>query len=121
MRMTLESIGRVGFGVDIGTLPWQFPLPDNPFAKAFDFANDTVCRRFVDPFWKVKRFLNVGYEAELAKAVKVLDSFTYGVIAQRKLDIKTSRNEQAEGAPVEVRISPSNSMPRLRYDPLRDA
>lgn len=101
--MTLEAIGNVGFGVEIGCLPCQFPLPDNAFATAFDSASDTVCRRFFDPLWKLKRFLKVGSEAELVKHIEVVDSFTYGVIARRKLEMATYRKQQAAGVPQEVR------------------
>ncbi|CAM6129810.1 unnamed protein product [Calypogeia fissa] len=97
MRMTLDSIGKVGFGVEIGSLPWQLPLPENAFAKAFDFANNTVFWRFLDPSWKLKRFLRVGCEGELVRCMKVIDSFTYGVIAQRKLDLSNARAQQVEG------------------------
>lgn len=119
MRMTLDSIGKVGLGVEIGSLPWHLPLPDNAFAKAFDFANDTVFWRFIDPSWKLKRFLNVGCEAELLRCIKVLDSFTYGVIAQRKLDLYNARTRQLEGLSQQVRDFP----PRYVYgfhDPLQD-
>ncbi|CAN8303514.1 unnamed protein product [Cochlearia groenlandica] len=40
MRMTLDSICKVGFGVEIGTLAQD--LPENRFAKAFDMANIIV-------------------------------------------------------------------------------
>ncbi|KAJ0037906.1 hypothetical protein Pint_22804 [Pistacia integerrima] len=48
MRMTLDSICRVGFGVEIGTLAAN--LPENSFAQAFDTANIIVTLRFIDPF-----------------------------------------------------------------------
>jgi hypothetical protein len=105
MRMTLDSIGRVGFGAKMGTLPskWQFPLPDNAFAKSFDLANEIVTLRFVDPTWRLKRLLNMGSEAELVKAVNVLDAFTYGVIAQKKLDLANAKKQQLAGVRQEVR------------------
>ncbi|CAA0828659.1 Cytochrome P450 704B1 [Striga hermonthica] len=40
MRMTLDSICKVGFGVEIGTLAPN--LPHNEFATAFDSANMTI-------------------------------------------------------------------------------
>ncbi|TYG41693.1 hypothetical protein ES288_D12G196000v1 [Gossypium darwinii] len=89
MRMTLDSICKVGFGVEIGTLAPT--LPDNNFARAFDTANIIVTLRFVDPLWKLKRFLNVGSEALLGKSIKVIDDFTYNVIRRRKSEIKEIR------------------------------
>ncbi|KAG8475644.1 hypothetical protein CXB51_032588 [Gossypium anomalum] len=89
MRMTLDSICKVGFGVEIGTLAPT--LPDNSFARAFDTANIIVTLRFVDPLWKLKRLLNVGSEALLGKSIKVIDDFTYNVIRRRKSEIKEIR------------------------------
>jgi hypothetical protein len=68
--MTLDSICKVGFGVEIGTLTPS--LPDNRFAQAFDTANIIVTLRFIDPLWKVKKFLNVGSEALLGKNIKII-------------------------------------------------
>lgn len=92
MRMTLDSICKVGFGVEIGTLAPD--LPDNKFAKAFDSANVTVTLRFIDPLWKVKKFLNVGSEAMLDQDIKIVDDFTYSVITRRKAEIEESRDEK---------------------------
>lgn len=86
MRMTLDSICKVGFGVEIGTLAPN--LPDNRFAQAFDTANIIVTLRFIDPLWKIKRFLNLGSEALLDKSIKVIDDFTYSVIERRKAEIQ---------------------------------
>lgn len=95
MRMTLDSICKVGFGVEIGTLAPN--LPDNQFARAFDIANIIVTLRFIDPLWKIKRFLNVGSEALLDKSIKTIDDFTYSVIRRRKSEIKereSSKNDK---------------------------
>ncbi|XP_068332856.1 cytochrome P450 704B1 [Pyrus communis] len=89
MRMTLDSICKVGFGVEIGTLAPN--LPDNHFAKAFDTANIIVTLRFIDPLWRIKRYLNVGSEALLDKSIKTIDDFTYSVIRRRKAEIKETQ------------------------------
>lgn len=89
MRMTLDSICKVGFGVEIGTLAPN--LPENSFAKAFDTANIIVTLRFIDPLWKLKRFLSVGSEALLGKSIKAIDEFTYSVIRKRKAEIKETK------------------------------
>lgn len=92
MRMTLDSICKVGFGVEIGTLAPD--LPDNLFAKAFDTANVIVTLRFIDPLWRVKRFLNIGSEALLDKSIKMIDEFTYSVIKRRKSEIRALNSQQ---------------------------
>ncbi|KAJ7514511.1 hypothetical protein O6H91_23G048000 [Diphasiastrum complanatum] len=88
-RLTLDSICKVGFGVELGVL--ASALPDNPFAKAFDNANVIVTMRFFDPFWKLKRLLNVGLEASLKKSAKEIDKFIYKVIHSRRSEIQASR------------------------------
>jgi cytochrome P450 len=89
MRMTLDSICKVGFGVEIGTLYLQ--LPENPFARAFDTANIVVTLRFIDPLWRVKRFLLIGSEALLNQSIQAVDSFTYSVIRKRKAEIEKAK------------------------------
>ncbi|XP_038985601.1 cytochrome P450 704B1 [Phoenix dactylifera] len=89
MRMTLDSICKVGFGVEIGTLSPH--LPDNSFAQAFDAANIIVTLRFIDPLWRIKRFLRAGSEALLERSIKAVDDFTYDVIRKRKAEIERAR------------------------------
>ncbi|OIT03881.1 PREDICTED: cytochrome P450 704B1 [Nicotiana attenuata] len=88
MRMTLDSICKVGFGVEIGTLDAN--LPENSFAQAFDAANVIVTLRFIDPLWRIKKFLNIGSEAILDQSIKTVDDFTYSVIRKRKAEIETA-------------------------------
>ncbi|CAL5195808.1 unnamed protein product [Lathyrus oleraceus] len=86
MRMTLDSICKVGFGVEIGTLNPN--SPKNSFAQAFDTANIIVTLRFIDPLWKIKKILNLGSEGQLDKSIKTIDDFTYSVIRTRKAEIE---------------------------------
>jgi len=54
--------------------------------KAFDDSSALVYWRYVDPFWKLKRFLNIGSEAVLKKNIKIIDDFVHGLIrTKRKL------------------------------------
>ncbi|XP_022972834.1 cytochrome P450 704B1 [Cucurbita maxima] len=110
MRMTLDSICKVGFGVEIGSLAPN--LPENGFAKAFDTANMIVTLRFIDPFWKIKRFLNMGSEALLQKSIKVIDHFTYSVIATRKKEI-----QQAPTTPNKIKHDILSRFIELGEDP----
>ncbi|KAI3944104.1 hypothetical protein MKW92_037306 [Papaver armeniacum] len=86
MRMTLDSICKVGFGVEIGTLAHELP-DDNRFAKAFECAISNVMLRFFNPLWRIKRFFNVGSEALLAQSIQVIDEFTYNLIHKRKSEL----------------------------------
>lgn len=94
MRMTLDSICKVGFGVEIGTLAPN--LPENSFAQAFDAANIIVTLRFIDPLWKIKKLINVGSEALLDKSIKTIDDFTYSVIRRRKAEIVEARKSNKD-------------------------
>ncbi|WCJ37169.1 Cytochrome P450 704B1 [Euphorbia peplus] len=89
MRMTLDSICKVGFGVEVGALAPD--LPENCFAQAFDIAQIAVTLRFINPLWKIKKFLNVGSEALLEKSIKTIDDFTYSVIRTRKAEVEEAR------------------------------
>ncbi|EPS61936.1 hypothetical protein M569_12857, partial [Genlisea aurea] len=91
MRMTLDSICKVGFGVEIRTL--DSDSPDNRFAEGFDAANTAVTLRFIDPFWRVKRFLNMGSEAVLSRSIRIIDDFTYSVIKTRKSEMEETKNQ----------------------------
>ena len=58
MKSTLDSIFKVGFGVDQLNALSGTDESGNQFTKAFDDSNVIVYWRYVDVFWKVKRFLN---------------------------------------------------------------
>ncbi|KAI3895072.1 hypothetical protein MKW92_017244 [Papaver armeniacum] len=82
---SLDSICKVGFGVEIGTLAYE--LPDNLFAKAFEYASSTVTYRFMNPLWRLKKFFNVGSEALFVQSIQVIDEFTYNLIHKRKAEL----------------------------------
>ncbi|GAB4844391.1 hypothetical protein Ancab_037755 [Ancistrocladus abbreviatus] len=83
MRCTLDSIFKVGFGVDLNCLDGS-GKEGTQFMKAFDDANALVYWRYVDPSWKLKRVLNIGSEAALKRNIKVIDEFVHGVIKRKR-------------------------------------
>ncbi|GJN08961.1 hypothetical protein PR202_ga26923 [Eleusine coracana subsp. coracana] len=87
----LSQASMAGKVVDmqIGTLSPD--LPENSFAQAFDATNIIVTLRFIDPLWRLKRFLHVGSEALLEQSIKLVDEFTYSVIRRRKAEILEAR------------------------------
>ncbi|KAH7423606.1 hypothetical protein KP509_12G063600 [Ceratopteris richardii] len=89
MRLTLDSICNIGFGVNLGSLSSE--LPDVPFMRSFDDSNKLIIRRYVDYAWKIKRALNVGGEAKLKKCVEIVDGFIYNVINIRRMEMTASR------------------------------
>eukprot|EP01018_Ginkgo_biloba_P016149 Gb_22851 [translate_table: standard] len=92
MRSTMDAICKVGFGVDFNSLSSSNCGPEASFAKAFDLANAMVFWRYVDIFWRLKRYFNVGSEAILRKNIKTVDDFVYKVIQSRKKEISLQNN-----------------------------
>lgn len=84
-RYTLDSIGRIGFGVDIDSLS-----KDVPFAQSFDRAQALSTQRFISPLWNVWPLGQLLYpgERELKGHIKVLDSFVYDIISKRKQELQ---------------------------------
>ncbi|KAL0379630.1 UNVERIFIED_CONTAM: cytochrome [Sesamum angustifolium] len=74
MRCTLDSIFKVGFGVELNCLEGS-NADGNEFIKAFDDSNELVYWRYADPLWKLKRYLNIGGEATLIKNFKFIHNF----------------------------------------------
>ncbi|XP_050249857.1 cytochrome P450 704C1-like [Quercus robur] len=97
MRCTLDSIFKVGFGVELNCLEGS-SKEGTAFMKAFDDSNALVYWRYVDPFWKLKRFLNIGSEGALKKKIKILDAFVHGVIRTKRelLEVKQDCNDKED-------------------------
>ncbi|KAJ8900290.1 hypothetical protein K2173_024930 [Erythroxylum novogranatense] len=83
MRCTLDSIFKVGFGVELNCLEGSSE-EGTSFMKAFDDANALIYWRFVDPFWKLKRYFNIGSEASLKKKVKLVNDFVDTLIKTKQ-------------------------------------
>ncbi|KAJ6722784.1 CYTOCHROME P450 FAMILY 704 SUBFAMILY A POLYPEPTIDE 1 [Salix koriyanagi] len=85
MRCTLNSIFKVGFGVELNCLEGS-SKEGTEFMKAFDDSNALVFRRYADPLWKLKKYFNIGSEASLKKNIKIIDAFVTNLIrTKRKL------------------------------------
>ncbi|KAJ6344296.1 hypothetical protein OIU76_005921 [Salix suchowensis] len=85
MRCTLDSIFKVGFGVELNCMEGS-SKEGTEFMKAFDDSNALVYWRYVDPMWKLKRYFNIGSEASLTKNIKIIDAFVTNLIrTKRKL------------------------------------
>ncbi|KAJ4724130.1 putative Cytochrome P450 [Melia azedarach] len=83
MRCTLDSIFKVGFGVDLNCLDGS-SKEGKKFIKALDESNAFIYWRYIDPFWKLKRLLNIGCEASLKKNIKVIDDFVHKLISTKR-------------------------------------
>ena len=85
MKSTMESIFKVGFGIDLNCMDWSNTEEGITFMKAFDDASESVNLRFIDPLWKLKKSLNIGSEASLKKNIKVIDNFIQCVIDRKSV------------------------------------
>nr|WAW38270.1 CYP704A234 [Plumbago zeylanica] len=82
-RFSLDSIFEIGFGVELNCLDGS-NKQGIEFMKAFDEANALVFYRFVDPFWKIKKALNIGFEATLKRHLGLIHDFARQVIATKR-------------------------------------
>ena len=65
-------------------------LTEVPFAKAFDNANESARYRFFNPFGPLRRCLEIGLEANLARSIKEIDDITYNAIQTRRAELEVS-------------------------------
>nr|DAD18630.1 TPA_asm: hypothetical protein HUJ06_020093 [Nelumbo nucifera] len=91
MKSTLDSIFKVGFGVELDSMGGS--SEGTKFAQAFDDSSALTLWRYVDIFWKIKKFLNIGKEATLKKNIKVIDNFMYKLIRSKIEQKQNSDND----------------------------
>ncbi|CAL0329602.1 unnamed protein product [Lupinus luteus] len=82
MKSTLDSIFQVAFGTELDSMCGSNE-EGNKFADAFDTSSALTLYRYVDVFWKIKKFLNIGSEAILRKKTKILNEFVLKLINTR--------------------------------------
>ncbi|KAI3800129.1 hypothetical protein L1987_35439 [Smallanthus sonchifolius] len=93
MKSTLDSIFKVGFGFDLDTLS-GLDEENNQFLKAFDESNSLVFWRYFDPLWRVKRYFNIGSEADLKKNIRIVDDFVYELIRNKREQMKNRNHHR---------------------------
>ncbi|GLT51899.1 hypothetical protein SLA2020_252730 [Shorea laevis] len=96
MRCTLDSIFKVGFGVELNCMDIGSSKEGTIFMKAFDDSNELVYWRFADPFWKLKRFLNVDSEASLKKNIEIIDNFVHNLISTKRKLSSVQRDQNVK-------------------------
>ncbi|ESQ39187.1 hypothetical protein EUTSA_v10001408mg [Eutrema salsugineum] len=91
MRCTLDSIFKVGFGVELKCLD-GFSKEGEEFMEAFDEGNVATSSRFIDPLWKLKWFLNIGSQSRLKKSIATIDKFVYRLITIKRKELAEEQN-----------------------------
>mmetsp|Transcript_102457 Transcript_102457/g.181990 ORF Transcript_102457/g.181990 Transcript_102457/m.181990 type:complete len:517 (-) Transcript_102457:50-1600(-) len=89
-RFTLDTIGEIGFGTDIGSLD----DPSSPFLASFDHAQKACYFRFVlpPPVWKLLRFTGVFTEKGSLRHFRLLDDYSRKVVKELSARAKEDGN-----------------------------
>eukprot|EP00261_Vitis_vinifera_P040195 XP_019081438.1 PREDICTED: cytochrome P450 704C1 isoform X3 [Vitis vinifera] len=82
MKSMMDSVFKVVLGVELDSICGT-NQEGTQFSNSFDEANELTFYRYVDLFWKAKRFLNVGSEAKLRNSIKVVDQYVNKVIQSK--------------------------------------
>lgn len=96
LRLTFDNVCMIAFGVDPGCLGPG--LPEIPFARAFESATEATLMRFVTPtlVWKTMRYLKLGTEKTLEKAITEVHKFADEVIKTRKKELSLTYSDDHE-------------------------
>ncbi|KAL3530409.1 hypothetical protein ACH5RR_009731 [Cinchona calisaya] len=84
-RFSFDTICKFSFGLDPACL--DLSLPVSEFANAFDLASKLSAERAITAsplVWKLKRFLSIGSEKKLQKAIKLIDTLAEEVIKHKR-------------------------------------
>jgi len=79
-RFTLDSIGEIGFGADVGSLEHA----NSPFLASFDRAQQICMLRFVIPGWPIFRLLGLGTEWGTRRHVGALRDYARTIVRDLK-------------------------------------
>ena len=94
LKSTLDSIFKVGFGVELDSMSGT-NIEGNEFTAAFHDSSAAVLYRYVDAFWKIKKFLNIGSEAEIKRSVKIVDDYVYKLINNKIEKMRSSKDDSS--------------------------
>ncbi|KAG8390277.1 hypothetical protein BUALT_Bualt01G0066900 [Buddleja alternifolia] len=95
MKSAMDTMFKVGFGVDLNTLSGSDET-SNQFIKAFDDSNEIIYWRYVDVSWKIKRFLNIGRERILKDNIKLIDNFIYKLINHKREQMRNKEGTKED-------------------------
>ncbi|XP_021313056.1 cytochrome P450 704C1 [Sorghum bicolor] len=103
-KAAMDTIFAVTFGSDLDTLGAASSGggggggdEGSRFASAVDDASEFTLLRYVNPFWKAMRLLNVGPEAALRERVKAVDAFVYERIRARSEELRAAAAAARQG------------------------
>lgn len=92
MKSTLDSIFKVAFGVELDIMCGSSE-EGRVFCNAFDDASAMTLWRYVDAFWKIKKYLNIGSEAKLKKNIEIINNFVLRLIRRKIQQMNNSKED----------------------------
>lgn len=94
MHFTSDVFSKVGFGVELNCLETGLNGKTHKFVDAFADASRISKMRYHLPrwWWKFQRYLGIGMEGELQRAMKIVNDFTYKVINESLSSKKDSNS-----------------------------
>lgn len=92
MKSTIDSIFQVAFGTELDSMCGSSE-EGKKFADAFDTSSALTLYRYVDVFWGIKKFLNIGSEATLRKHTEILNEFVFKLIKTRIQQMQISKDD----------------------------
>jgi fatty acid omega-hydroxylase len=92
-RFTLDTIGEVGFGKNIGSLE----NASSPFLKAFDRAQQIAVLRFMVPAWQLFRMFGIAHEADSRSTNKLLADYSKTVVQELQSNLNTEAGDSFVG------------------------
>ena len=69
---------------------------DVEFQASYDITQRTSSARFLDPFWKVKKYLGLGLEKGLGAHIDLLDKYIYNIIDERLKDMEEGGEDRGD-------------------------
>ncbi|KDO37420.1 hypothetical protein CISIN_1g043945mg [Citrus sinensis] len=95
-RFTFDNICMSVLGINPNYLSFEFPQV--AYANAFNATEQAVFYRHIVPksWWKLQKWLHIGKEKELSKAMKTFDRFLYECISLKRERLLTSRKASTE-------------------------
>ncbi|MQL82170.1 hypothetical protein Taro_014630 [Colocasia esculenta] len=104
MKSTMDSIFEVAFGIELNCLRGS-SSEDAEFVRAFDESSALIMWRFLNPFWKLSRLLNLGSEATLKKNIKRVDDYVYKLILSKLAQMNSQQDDYCTHAKKEDILS----------------
>ncbi|KAF0408125.1 cytochrome p450 [Gigaspora margarita] len=89
-RFTMDTFGDMSFSVDFGCLTHS--EKKSQFVISFDYAQDAIFRRFVNPLWRfTEKFSETGQQ--LRKACKYIDDYIYNMINNHRSELENKKKK----------------------------